>query len=368
MKIKNNPAIFILAMLAAILLAGCSQETAQDLPAKRTAAPADEQQVTYEVTEMPEAEGPASSEDENAEVAYIPSSVAYIPSSGKTSQPAYTPAGEEDSLGTALNINAPDETIRLVFIHHSTGENWLNDEYGGLGNELSRNNYFVSDTNYGWGPDGIGDLTDIVDWPKWFRGQQSSRYLHALYSEDSQNSAYTRILEAPDGENTIVMFKSCFPNSEIEGSPEDAAEKGDGLTVGNAKYIYNDILKYFATRPDKLFIAVTAPPVSSEGNAENARAFNNWLVNDWLDENHYNKKNVAVFDFYNVLTGKDNHHRVNNGVVEHITDTGGDTSYYPTDPGEDDHPSPKGSQKATNEFVPWLNAAVNCWQGEGGCP
>jgi hypothetical protein len=53
--------------------------------------------------------------------------------------------------------------MRLIFIHHSTGENWLRDDYGELGKALSENNYFVSDTNYGWGPEGIGDRTDIIN-------------------------------------------------------------------------------------------------------------------------------------------------------------------------------------------------------------
>jgi hypothetical protein len=55
----------------------------------------------------------------------------------------------------------PPEPVRLIFIHHSCGENWLSDWNGGLGIALRDNNYAVSDTNYGWGPDAIGDRTDI---------------------------------------------------------------------------------------------------------------------------------------------------------------------------------------------------------------
>ncbi len=87
--------------------------------------------------------------------------------------------------------------------------------------------------------------------------------------------------------------------------------------MSNAKYVYNEILKYFASRPDKLFVVITAPPLSSSSYSDNARAFNLWLVNDWLDENNYTLNNVAVFDFYNVLTGANHHHRINNGQVEH---------------------------------------------------
>lgn len=52
--------------------------------------------------------------------------------------------------------NPPSEPVRLIFIHRSTGGNWLADPnedqpYGSLGRALMNNNYFVSATNYGWG-------------------------------------------------------------------------------------------------------------------------------------------------------------------------------------------------------------------------
>ena len=50
------------------------------------------------------------------------------------------------------NPNPPSSPVRLIFIHHSTGQNWLADGNGGLGLALRDSNYFVSDTNYGWGP------------------------------------------------------------------------------------------------------------------------------------------------------------------------------------------------------------------------
>ena len=258
----------------------------------------------------------------------------------------------------ADNPAPPEQPVRLIFIHHSTGENWLQDGYGDLGIALDANNYFVSDTNYGWGPGNIGDRTDIVDWPEWFGPDRSSRALSRLYAEDGQNSWWTRTLANPGGENEIIMFKSCFPNSELSGSPNDPPTPGEyDYTVGSAKYIYNLLLDYFLTRPDKMFVAITAPPVSSPEYAANARAFNNWLVSDWLSD--YPGSNVFVFDFFDVLTGPDNHHRYRDGVVEHVTVPGMDTLYYPSD---DDHPSPAGSRKATEEFVPLLNVFYHRWK------
>lgn len=287
----------------------------------------------------------------------------------------------------------PALPVKVIFIHHSTGENWLGDDNGGLGIALRDAGYFVSDTNYGWGPtdldvdsENIGDHTDIGHWYNWFAGPHHNTYLTALYAESGQHSDYSRLASNPGGQNEIIMFKSCFPNSNLGGKPNDPPKTGQNLlrgessgseyhTVGNAKGIYNDLLAYFASRQDKLFIVITAPPLAdfetSPEAAANARALNNWLLNDWLKS--YTHHNVFIFDFYNVLTsnGGDantndlgrtdgNHHRLWNNQVQHIQTLASNTSAYPTD---DSHPSAAGGQKASAEFVPLLNVAYRLWKG-----
>jgi hypothetical protein len=182
------------------------------------------------------------------------------------------------------------------------------------------------------------------------------------------------------------MFKSCYPNSALKGDVDDPVAEIDENplrgqscgseyhTVANAKGIYIDLLEYFKTRQDKLFIVVTAPPLTDDMYADNARAFNSWLVNEWLTG--YTVGNVFVFDFYNVLTtnGGDantndaglevgNHHRWWNGGIQHKTDGDDDANpnvlEYPTG---DSHPSKAGNEKATAEFVPLLNNVYSNFQ------
>ncbi len=253
----------------------------------------------------------------------------------------------------------PDNLVKLIFIHHSVGENWLTDGDGNLGRTLGENNYFVSDTNYGWGPDSIGDATDYYNWYDWFLGPESGRYLDALYSESGQNSSDTRTLSDPGGENQIIIFKSCFPNSDLGGNPNEAAADGEWYTVGHAKYVYNQLLGYFNSRPDKLFIVITPPPLLDSTHAENAREFSRWLVEDWLIENDYPFNNVAVWDLHNTLTNPDNHHRFQDGAIEHTINHGNGILYYDSD--GDEHPNSVGNQKATAEFVPMLNIFYNRW-------
>ena len=277
------------------------------------------------------------------------------------------------------SINPPADPVRLIFIHHSCGSNLLSDSNGGLGITLRDNNYFVSDTNYGWGPDSIGSSTDIGHWWLWFRGPDSTKYLNALYAENGQQSSYSRMSTDISDENKIIMFKSCYPNSALKGNINDSVPPIDSNplrgqscgsqyhTVANAKGIYIDLLEYFKIRPDKQFVVVTAPPLTDATYADNARAFNNWIVKEWLTD--YTVGNVFVFDFYNVLTtnggdsntndvglGAGNHHRWWNGTVQHKTDGDNDTNSnvleYPTG---DNHPSKAGNEKATTEFVLLLN-------------
>jgi hypothetical protein len=286
----------------------------------------------------------------------------------------------------AVNTTPPAAPVKLIFIHHSTGQAWLEDGHGGLGIALRDNDYFVSDTNYGWGPGSIGDSTDLGHWWTWFRGSSSATYLTALYAESEQHSSYSRLANDPGGPNRIVMFKSCFPNSQLSGpnSPIPAIADdpmkgqscgGSDFTVANAKGIYVDLLKYFGAHPEKLFVAVVAPPVASP-DTPGGRALADWMVDHWLQDAGYTAGNVLVFDFYNVLSSRTgggdsdagletgNHHRIWNNAVQHKTDDGADGLAYPS--GSDSHPNAAGDRKATAEFVPLLNAAYNAWAGNSG--
>ncbi len=327
------------------------------------------------------------------------------------------------SYAPAADSPAPPATlVKLIFIHHSTGGNWLADpngeqSYGGLGRALMENNYFVSATNYGWGPDQIGSNTDIGYWWEWFRGDNAGVYMTALYNENGQNicnptsyppyecfGVWPRQPVTPTGENEIVLFKGCFPNAHMSGNAGDSPTVGDNLlrgegawiwdeglgrevpnpnhTVANAKGIYNDILQYFAAHQDKLFVVIAGPPLASDdaafatdaAHAANYRAFNAWLVNDWLDAYPYH--NVAVFNYYNVLTSNGgnpetndvgveggNHHRWWNGAVQHIHPVANDLSAYSM--WQDSHPTIAGQQKATAEFVQVLNVFYNRWRNGG---
>lgn len=307
-----------------------------------------------------------------------------------------------------INTSPPAATQRLVFIHHSVGYGWLDPGQGGLITDLNYNNYYVTDTDYDWGPidtdvnDGlnVGSHTDIGHWYNWFLGPNRNSYLQALYANNSMDHENLPTIADPGGENRIVLFKSCFISAHgITGSPADpplapgapnplrgrgtSDEDGTMYTVANIKGLYRDLLTYFASRPDRLFIIITTPP-SYEGEADEAmprlRGINTWLVRDLLTG--YPLKNVFVFDYSNVLTSNGgnpttndlgapggSHHRIWNGQIQHQIGAGNFLAYASYDAGSsswDSHPTGEGHQKGTAEFIPLLNNAYNQWRGFTG--
>ncbi len=47
----------------------------------------------------------------------------------------------------------------------------------------------------------------------------------------------------------MIMFKSCYPNSDV------------GYGIDDEKAIYNSLLPYFEDHPDKMFVLITPPPM-----------------------------------------------------------------------------------------------------------
>lgn len=228
-------------------------------------------------------------------------------------------------------VPAPGSTVNLMFIHHSVGAGWLAD---GLNDALNKNNYHLADIYYGWRE--YGDHTDTSDWPAWF----TDEVMNLVYDEKDAMTGHNSI-KAASGENTVILFKSCYPNSDVGESYDDE------------KKIYNSLIPYFEKHPDKMFILVTPPPMRSISTPKLTRSLCNWLTDrkaGWLAG--LKTGNVFVFDLYNVLTDKNAHHRYINGAEQHVAVSGKNLLYYPTG---DDHPNTAGNQKAAEEFISLLN-------------
>ncbi|MDY6796218.1 MAG: SdiA-regulated domain-containing protein [Actinomycetota bacterium] len=247
-----------------------------------------------------------------------------------------------------LDASPPSVTARLVIIHHSCGSNWLANGNGNLGTKLNGSNYYVTETDYGWDAepgDNLGNDTDTTDWPYWFNDTK----MPYVYS-NSYHSAYTNTIADPGGENEIIVFKSCYPCSEV------------GSSIDDEKAIYNSLLPYYSAHTDKLFILVTPPGETDVSSYLNTKELNDWLLDEddgWLAG--YGSNNVKVFDFYCVLSETDSHHRLLSGNIKHVFGA----SYDGTSPYHDgdNHPNAEGNQKATSEFLLLLNTYYHQWKG-----
>jgi hypothetical protein len=228
-------------------------------------------------------------------------------------------------------VGAGGSAVNLVFIHHSVGENWLSD---GLCEALNEDGYHVADIYYGWRE--YGDNTDTIHWPTWF----TDKVMGLVYQELGNMTAPNTLAPAP-GQNTIVMFKSCYPNSDV------------GSDISDEKAIYNGLLPYLEQHPDKMFVLVTPSPMREISDPQKTRELCDWLADresGWLSG--LSTGNVFVFDFYNVLTDPAAHHRLVDGKEVHESVPDHNTLAYPSG---DDHPNSEGNIKATGEFVPLLD-------------
>lgn len=252
-----------------------------------------------------------------------------------------------------LNTSDPLQTVKICFIHHSTGSAWINKS-GGLGTALNAHNFYVTECDYGWDAepdDDLGDHTDTGNWSMWFNNTK----MPYVYANES-NFDYTNTIAQPAGENSIIMFKSCYPSSEV------------GDSIDDEKEIYTDLLGYFSAHRDKMFVLIIPPPEISIDSASLTRELSQWLVdreNGWLSS--YVHNNVYAFNYYNILTDPNNHHYVNSdGKEENLVSArpidpfNPDELYYHS--GGDDHPTGEGHQKASAEFLPLLCGWYNNWK------
>ena len=294
----------------------------------------------------------------------------FIPVGGATPPPP--PRGRVAGIDLeSFDPRRPETPLRLLFIHHSCGGQLFADpgpekelancilvshpNGGGLRTQLQAHGYEVHEASYG---SDIGENTDLFDWRPKFQTKMDK------VLRIDRNDA----LLPPGQTNQIVIFKSCYPNSRFVGEgqgPGSAA--GPELTLANAKASFAALLEEFRKRPDVLFVYVTAPPLARQVGVEPAwkwaakrvtgrgttaerellqgafaRQFNDWVASNdgWLKD--YPLKNVAVFDYYDALTG--------DGKSNHLQ--------YPTGDGTDSHPSSAGNARVADRFVPFLNRAV----------
>ncbi len=278
---------------------------------------------------------------------------------------------DKEFLYNDKELDTYQKSDDLVFIHHSCGRNWLDD---GLHSALLSNAYIDERNDIYYGseltpdtdrPDSLsptpGDKTDMNHWIFWFND-----YLDGVKTHENT-----------DGFNRIIMFKSCYPNSNIvSNGTEPGYPFSSTKTLTNYKavyrhpngsrnsythangYEYQPLEDIFADNQDTLFIPVTAPPrhyapsdATNNAEAKRSRVFNNWLKEDWLsnyESDNPDADNVAVFDWFDLLSYSNSHPNHPNRLK---AEYGGDSG--------NSHPNQAANEASTQRFATGPNNFID---------
>jgi hypothetical protein len=236
---------------------------------------------------------------------------------GAATVPAARPVQPAQETAPTKSDSAPSlKGMNFVYLHHSCGSGFM--EEGGMAEKLSALGLNVHDITYGDG--WIGDNTDPDHFPTTF-GQHMSEVLGWELTGG--------------GRHDIVAFKSCFPACNITSDE----------MLNDYKGYYNSLKPFFAKEPKTLFVAWTSPPLvpgaTTLDNAARYRKFALWLKMEWVK----GQPNVAVFDCYGLLAGKDNVLR--SGYRRNESDS---------------HPNAAANKVVAKAFAEWLPGAVGSWQ------
>ena len=258
----------------------------------------------------------------------------------------------------------------LVTINHSCGEDWLS---AGLAGVIKGKKYItgLKEINYLTGippqagrPDVLeptpGDATDMSDWIYWFNDYLGSVKVYGATTRVTRvvvfKSGYETTNVASDGtapgdpfskQMTLANYKAVFRHPQ-----------GAGKSYTSGGKVYRPLEQVFAANPDILFIYLTSPPrhyapsdATTNAEAKRIRAFYNWLKNTWLKD--YNKahpklKNVAIFDWFDLLAYPDNHATRPNRLKKEY---GGEA--------DDSHPNAAAHKMSTPLFAGGANSFLD---------
>lgn len=193
-----------------------------------------------------------------------------------------------------LILTAPADTpVRIIYLHHSTGANIWN---GGVPDRIADYNtangtdYRITerpypDSPYPWNnyPYDYWKLWVDTTGPTGFDGQDT--------------------LDTLTDDYDLVVFKHCFPVSDIEADTGSADAGSDWKSLENYRRQYDALKARMHQFPAKKFIVWTGAALTQQStspeSAERARQFFTWVRNSWDETGD----NIFVWDFWSLETG-----------------------------------------------------------------
>lgn len=191
------------------------------------------------------------------------------------------------------DYDGPISSHDIIFLHHSTGGNiwdggvsdWF-DEYN-ADNDTAyaiTDQEFPKDSPYGW------ENYPYDYWNIWVNHAGHSRY------QDEPT------LEILTQQYDTIVWKHCFPVSDIEADSGSPSVSSSDKTIANYKLQYAALKSKMLEFPDTNFIVWTgAAQVQGATTAEyagRAQTFFSWVVDTWDEPGD----NIFIWDLYNLET------------------------------------------------------------------
>jgi hypothetical protein len=217
---------------------------------------------------------------------------------------------------TSCNDKQSENETDIIFLHHSTG--WI--IWGTKTSIL---------TKVAWRFNKLFDYVGTnADLPKMFKEYNSGHnsnykivkkpfpktkpygwhnYPFDYYNIWVKNAGLTPYMKEPTleiltSDYEVIIFKHCFPSSNIKPDVEPADINSDYKSIANYKLQYDALRKKLQEFPNTKFILFTVAANvnanTSEEEAYRARMFYEWVLNEWdLPDD-----NIYIWDLYNLET------------------------------------------------------------------
>lgn len=235
-----------------------------------------------------------------------------------------------------------ESDTNIVFLHHSTGNyiwngtkrtfiikvvNRISDSLADLmtksprvpayiqaHNEKNKTNYHITEmpfpkaSPYGW-----------------------NNYPYDYYNIWVKHAGQDAYMEEPTLEiltkdYQVIIFKHCYPSSNIQADQDSADINSDIKTLANYKLQYNALKKKMHEFPNTKFIlftgAVQVQHNLSEEESIRAKAFHEWVINEWNEKDD----NIYLWDLYSLQTEGGLYFKDKYALTTHDSHPGGDFS------------------------------------------
>ena len=149
----------------------------------------------------------------------------------------------------------PEEYKDVFFVHHSTGEIYWE---GGMQEVLAAAGY--------------------QSYAPWWDGETDPEDFYNEFSDSDKWNIITGESLPPGEERDILIFKSCFPASDITSDQ----------MLEDYKDYYRELYPIYSTHPDMLFVPMSTPPLLKASTSADAALrsleFEDWLTNEYVDD------------------------------------------------------------------------------------